>query len=124
MLDNQYSQLEGVKYSNSCNIYLDNNTAHNKHVETLQDKNNVKLNNGEILKNGNRFNCVTCKTSLGHYSVEQRFKTKMHLDNVEGKDTNIIEDSSISEDLRSSFTDKTDYCNICNGRYHNKKETD
>ena len=31
-------------------MYLDKNTAYNKHVETLKHKNNLKLNNGEIIK--------------------------------------------------------------------------
>ena len=96
-------------------------------METLKHKNNVKLNNGEVIKIGDKFDCVTCKTSLSQYSVEQKFKTKLHLDivggkdnnitkdNVEGEENNIIEDSTISKD-------KTGYCNICNTRYDNKNK--
>ena len=66
--------------------------------------------------------CVTCKATLSQYSVDQHLKTKVHLDNVEGKD------------LRSSLTDKDidkvitkenmadGYCDVCNTRYNNKKE--
>ena len=75
-LDQQYSQLEGIKYCDSCGMYLDNNTAYNKHVTTLKHRNSVRLINGEITKNGDKFDCVTCKTSLSQYSVEQHFKTK------------------------------------------------
>ena len=81
-MDQQYSQLEGTKYCDSCSMYLDNNTAYNKHVEKLKQGNNVKLNNGEIIKNRLKFDCVTCKTSLSQNSVEQHFVTKMYLDNV------------------------------------------
>ena len=77
-------------------MYLDNNTAYKKHVTTLKHKNNLRLINGDIIKNGDNFDCVTCKNSISQYSVEQRFKTKTHLDNVGG----------ITKDLRSSFTDK------------------
>ena len=99
-------------------MYLDNNTAYNEHVTTVKHKNNAKLSDGEIIKNGDRFDCVTCKTTLSQYSVEQHFKTKTHLDNVEG----------LTKDLRSSFTDKitkdsSGYCDICNTRYDQKKET-
>ena len=51
-IDKQSSELEGIKYCNSCDMYLDNNTAYNKHVETLKHKNNVELNNKETIKNG------------------------------------------------------------------------
>ena len=63
-IDKQYSELEGIKYCDSRDMYLDNNTAYNKHVETLIHKNSVKLNNGEIIKNGGKFDCVTCTTTL------------------------------------------------------------
>ena len=52
-------------------MYLDNNTAYNKHVETIKHKNNVKLNNGEIIKNGGKFDCVTCKTTLSQYGLDK-----------------------------------------------------
>ena len=103
-------------------------------MEILKHRNDVKLNNGEIKKNGLNFDCVTCKTSPSQYSVDQHFKTKTHQDNVNGKgkdniiskDNNITEDSTISKDLRSSFTDNatsSGYCDICNTRYCKKKET-
>ena len=103
-------------------MYLDKNTAFDNHVKTLKHRNNVRLVNGEIVKKGSKFDCVTCKTTLSQYSVDQHLKTKMHLDNVEGKD------------LRSSLTDKNidkditndnmadGYCDGCNTRYNNKKE--
>ena len=110
-VNEQYSELEGIKYCDSCDMYLDNNTAYNKHVATLKHKNNVRLNDGEIIKNGDKFDCITCKTSLSQYSVEQHFKTKMHLDNVVG----ITKDNDNDRDSSS-------YCDICNTRYGNKNE--
>ena len=110
-INEQYSELEGIKYSDSFDMYLDNNTAYNKHVTTLKHKNNVRLNDGEIIKNGDKFDCITCKTSLSQYSVEQHFKTKMHLDNVVG----------ITKD-NDNDRDSSGYCGICNTRYGNKNE--
>ena len=54
-------------------MYLHYNAAYNKHLTTLKHKNNVKLNNGEVIKNGYRFDCVTCRTTLGQYSVDKHF---------------------------------------------------
>ena len=110
-INEQYSELEGINYFDSCDMYLDNNTAYNKHVTTLIHKNNVRLNDGEIIKNGDKFDCITCKTSLSQYSVEQHFKTKMHLDNVVG----------ITKD-NDNDRDSSGYCGICNTRYGNKNE--
>ena len=76
---------DGIKFCDSCDMYIDNNTAYNKHLTTLKHRNNVRLVNGEIVKNGSKFDCVICKTSLSQYSVDQYLKTKMHLDNVAGK---------------------------------------
>ena len=108
-MDEQYIE-EGIKFCDSCDMYLDNNTAYNKHATTLKHRNNVRFVTGEIVRNGSKFDCVTCKTSLSQYSVDQQLKTKMHLDNVEGKDKDI--DKNITEG----------YCNICNNRYNNKNE--
>ena len=47
-IDNQYPELEGIKYCDSGDMYLDNNTEYNKHIETLKHRNNVRLVNGEI----------------------------------------------------------------------------
>ena len=126
-VDEQYPE-EGKKFCDSCEIYLDNNTAYNNHVTTLKHRNNVRLVNGEIIKNGGRFDCVTCKTSLSQYSVDQHLKTKMHLDNVEGKDLRICKRTSLSsltdkdkeKDTNKNITEG--YCNICNTRYNNKNE--
>ena len=82
-------------------MYLDNNTEHAKHMDTLKHRNNVRLVNGEIIKKGSKFECVICKTTLSQYSVDQHLKTKMHLDNVNGKD------KDTTEDVKSSFTDST-----------------
>ena len=82
-------------------MYLDNITAYNKHVTTLKHRNNVRLVTGEIVKNGSKFDCVTCKTCLSQYSVDQHIKTKMHMDNVEGKDLRNCKTTSLS-----SLTDK------------------
>ena len=71
-------------------MYLDNNTAYKKHVTTLKHRNNVRLVNAEIIKNGSKFECVTCTTTLSQYSVDQHLKTKMHLDKVGGKDLGFI----------------------------------
>ena len=122
--DEQYTQSgytnieEGIKFCDSCDMYLDNNTAYNKHVTTLKHRNNVRLVTGEIVRNGSKFDCVICKTSLSQHSVDQHLKTKMHLDNVTGKSKD-----NISKDQPSSFTDITEgYCNIRNNRYNNKNE--
>ena len=45
-------------------MYLDNNTEHAKHMDTLKHRNKVRLVNGEIVKNGSKFECVKCKTTL------------------------------------------------------------
>ena len=109
-------------------IYLDNNTAYNNHVTTLKHRNNVRLVNGEIIKNGSRFDCVTCKTSLSQYSVDQHLKTNMHLDNVEGKDLRICKTTSLSiltdkDKDKDNNKNKTEgYCNICYTRYNNKND--
>ena len=134
-LDEQYSELVGIKFCDSCDIYIANSTVFKKHVTTLKNvttlkhRNNVILVNGEIVKIGSKFDCVICKTSLSQYSVDQHLKTKMHLDNVEGKDlrnslTDKDTNKDITKDLQSSFTDNiTDgYCDVCNTRYNNKKE--
>ena len=110
-LDEQYIE-EGIKFCDSCDMYLDNNTAYNKHVTTLKHRNNVRLVTGEIVKNGSKFDCVICKTSLSQYRVDQHQKRKIHLDNVEGKD----KDKDIDKDITEG------YCNICNNRYNNKNE--
>ena len=95
-------------------------------MTTLKHRNNVRLVNGETIKNGSRFDCVTCKTSLSQYSVDQHLKTKMHLDNVEGKDLRICKTTSLSiltdkdQDNNKNITEG--YCNICNTRYNNKNE--
>ena len=48
-LDEQYIE-EGIKFCDSCDMYLDNNTAYNKHVTKLKHGNNVRLVTGEIWK--------------------------------------------------------------------------
>ena len=117
-LDEQYARSgytnieERIKFCDSCDMYPDNNTAYNKHVTTLKHRNNVRLFTGEIVRNGSKFDCVICKTSLSQYSVDQHLKTKMHLDNVEGKD----KDKDIDKIISGG------YCSICNTRYNNKNE--
>ena len=110
-------------------MYLDNNTEHAKHMDTLKHRNNVRLVNGEIIKNGSRFECVICKTTLSQYSVDQHLKTKMHLDNVnprsgftDGKDKDITEDPRSGYTNSTISKDNSGYCNICNNRYNNKNE--
>ena len=105
---------EGIKFCDSCDMYLDNNTAYDKHVTTLKHRNNVRLVTGEVVKKGIKFDCVICKTSRSQYSVDQYFKTKMHLDNVEGKDKD--KDKDIDKNITEG------YCNICNNIYNNKNE--
>ena len=113
-------------------MYLDNNAEYNKHIETLKYRKNVRLVKGEIKKNGSKFECVICKTTLSQYSVDQHLKTKMHLDNVnprsgftDGKDKDIDKDN-ITEDngetLSGTHNITEGYCNICNARYNNKNE--
>ena len=81
-IDNQHPEQEGIKYCDSCDMYLDNNIEHAKHMDTLRHRNNVRLVNWEKIKNGSKFEFVICKTTLSKYSVDQQLKTKMHLDNV------------------------------------------
>ena len=57
-LDENYPELEGIKYCDNCDMYLDKNTDHAKHVDTLKHMNDVRLVNGEIIKNGSKFECV------------------------------------------------------------------
>ena len=100
-------------------MYLDNSTEHNKHIKTLKHRNNVRLVNEELQKKGTKFECVTCKSTLSQYSVDQNLKTKMHLDNVNGKDKDIDKDK-ITEDNGETRSDTHDItegcCNICNTR--------
>ena len=37
-LDKQYPELEGIKYCDSCDMYLDNNTEYKKHIKTLNHR--------------------------------------------------------------------------------------
>ena len=63
-------------------MYLDENTDLAKHMDTLKLRNNVRLINEEIIKNGSKFGCAIWKTTPSQYSVDQHFKLKMHLDNI------------------------------------------
>ena len=66
-LDEQYAQSgytnieEEIKFCDRCDMYIENNTAYNKHVTTLKHRNNVRLVDGEIVRNGSKFDCVICK---------------------------------------------------------------
>ena len=106
-------------------MYLDNNTEHAKYMRTLKHSNNIRLVNGEKIKNGSKFECVICKTTLSQYSVDQHSKTNMHMDNVNGKDKDIDKDN-ITQDIGETWSETHNitegYCNICNTRYHNKNE--
>ena len=93
-LDKNYPELDGIKYCDSCDMYLDNNTEYNKHIETLKHKNNVRLFNGEIIKNGSKSECVAFKSTLSQNSVDSHLKTKLPLDNVKGKDKDITGDDN------------------------------
>ena len=75
-MDEQYLELDGIKFCDSCKMYLDNNTAYNKHVTTLKHRNNVRLVIEEIVKNGSKFDCVKCKTTLSQNNVDQNFENK------------------------------------------------
>ena len=63
----------------------------------------------EIIKNEDKFECETCKTTLSQYSVDKHFKTKTHLDTVEGITKNKIPKDPRSgyTNLRSSFIDSS-----------------
>ena len=80
-------------------------TAYKRHAETLK-LNICGVNNKKWVK----FDCVTCKTSLSQYSVDQHLKIKMHPDNVNG-----ITIEKINKDTSG-------YCDICSSRYNNKKK--
>ena len=113
-------------------MYLNNNTEYNKHIETLKHRKNVRLVNGEIIKNGSKFECVICKTTLSQYSVDQHLKTKIHLDDVNPRSgltdckNKDIDKDNITEDNGETWSETHNitegYCNICNTRYNNKKE--
>ena len=120
-IDKQYPELEGIKYFDSCDMYLDNNTEYNKQIERLKHRNNVTIVSGEKITKGSKFECATCKSTLIQYSVDQHLKTKMHLDNLEGKDKDKDKDNNITEDSTKS-EDSIGYCNICNTRYNNKNK--
>ena len=47
-IDQRFPELEGIKYCDSCNMYLDKNNSYNKHVETLKHRNNVRLIFGTV----------------------------------------------------------------------------
>ena len=78
-------------------MYLDNYTEYNKHNETIKPGNNLSLNNGEIIMNESKFQCVTCNSALSQYSVDEYLKTQMHLNSFKGKD----KDNIITEGPRS-----------------------
>ena len=121
-LDEQYPKLDRIKFCDIYDMYLDNNTAYDNHVKTLKHRNHVRLVNGERVKKGSKFDCVTCKTTLSQYSVDQHLKTKVHLDNVEGKDLRI---SLTDKDIDKVITKDNmagGYCDVCNTRYNDKKE--
>ena len=127
-MDEQYPEIDGIKFCDSCDMYPDNNTASNKHVTILKHRNNVRLVNGEIEKNGSKFDCVISKTTLSQYNVYQHLKRKMHLDNVnprsgftDGKYKDI--DKDIGETWSEAHNITEGYCNICFTRYNNKKNT-
>ena len=127
-MDEQYPELDRIKFCDSSDMFLDNNTAYNNHVITLKHRNNVRLVNGEIVNNGSKFDCAICKTSVSQYSVDQHLKTKIIMDNV-----NLRSGFTDGKDLRSSLTDKDidkditkdkadGFCNICKNRYNNINE--
>ena len=94
-------------------------------MTALKHRNNVRLVKGEIIKNGSKFDCVIRKTSLSQYSVDQHLKTKMHLDNVMGKDKDEDKekgDDITKEDPQRGYTDNSRYCNIFNTTYNNKRK--
>ena len=108
-------------------MYLDYNTEHYKHIETLNHRKNARLNIGELIKSGSKFECVTGKTTLSQYSVEQRLKTKMHLDNFKGKaeDKKSSKDREPSKDresLSKTQTSSTGSSDICHTKYNNKNK--
>ena len=60
--------------------------------------------------------------------MDHRLKTKMHLDNVNGKDKDIDRDKDKDEDITKEdpqigYTDNSRYCNMFNTRYNNKMNT-
>ena len=64
--------------------YLNGDNDYNRHVETLKQKNNVSVINGEVTKIGYRYECILSNVNLSQYSVENHFKTKIHLCKVNG----------------------------------------
>ena len=75
----------------------------------------MRLLNGELVKDEDRYKCKAVKSNLSKFIVETHFTTKKHLDNVYG----------INEDLQSSFTDSnktTGDCMICTSICKNLKK--
>ena len=91
-------------------------------MDTLKHRNNERLFNGEIITNGRKLECVICKTTLSQYSVDQHLKTKMHLDNVNGKYKDITEDPRSGYTNSTIYEDNSGYCNIFHTRYNHKNE--
>ena len=64
MMGKQFPELVGLNYFDSWEIYLDNDIDYNKHVETLKHKKNAGIVDGEIIKNGDWYECITWETNL------------------------------------------------------------
>ena len=60
-IDKQDPEPGRLKYCDSSELYLKNYIDYNRHVETLNPKNNVRMIDGEIIKSGDRYDCITCK---------------------------------------------------------------
>ena len=100
---NSFPELEVLKYCDNCETYLDNDNDYNRNEETLKHKVNVRLIDGEKIKGGDRFECITRKITLSQCSVETHFRTKMHLDNVT-KDVTKFKDITKDNDITKDET--------------------
>ena len=71
--------MKSILYCDGFEIYLDDESDYYGHIESLKQKINIRLIDGEITENENCYECINCKSSLSQYSVETHFKEKEHI---------------------------------------------
>ena len=90
--DEQFPDLRGLLYWDFCNIYLNGKREMIEKLGALSQEKNTRKAIGELVKANDRvsYECLTSKSSLSSYTVEDHFKTNKHLDNV-GKLSSIFD---------------------------------
>ena len=83
--DKQFPDLRGLLYCDIRNIYINGKGEMSEKLGALNQEKNIRKANGELVKANDRktYECLTSKSSLSSYCVEDHFKTKKHLDNVD-----------------------------------------